>query len=83
MPTPTNLKWREARKLVDATVLEIIERRRAAVAAGTADEHEDFLKYMITSKDEKTGRGLSPEAIHDNVLTMLFAGYDTTSVTLT
>lgn len=39
---------------------------------------------MLQAKDEEgDGRGLSDEALQDNLITLLFAGYDTTSITLT
>ncbi|KAF5018622.1 hypothetical protein F66182_9414 [Fusarium sp. NRRL 66182] len=42
-------------------------------------DRDDLLNAMLNAKDPRTGEGLSPESIVDNLLTFLIAGHETTS----
>ncbi|KAF5962768.1 Fum6p, partial [Fusarium bulbicola] len=42
-------------------------------------DRDDLLNAMLSAKDPKTGQGLGPESIVDNLLTFLIAGHETTS----
>ena len=42
----------------------------------------DLLSMLIEARDPKTGKGMSRQQLHDEILTILMAGYDTTATTL-
>lgn len=74
-------------KTADATIrrllLEQIAIRREAVQQAGADDHSaDILSLMLACSDEY-GVGLSDDELHDELLTLLFAGHETTATALT
>jgi cytochrome P450 len=65
-----------ARGRLDALIYAEIERRRA-----TGERGEDILSLLLDATDEE-GEGLSRRHIRDEVMTLLFAGHDTTTSTV-
>lgn len=59
---------------------EISERRRALAEAGP--ERVDVLSLLLGCRDEN-GEGLSDAELHDELLTLLMAGHETTATALT
>ena len=71
--------WRRmtrARTRLDALIFAEVDRRRAAGHDG-----EDVLSMLVAATDED-GRQLSREHVRDEVMTLLFAGHDTTTSTV-
>jgi len=71
--------WRamtRSRARLNALIYAEIDRRRA-----TPDAREDILGLLIDARDED-GRALSNRHIRDEVMTLLFAGHDTTTSTV-
>src|SRR5262245_18759533 len=77
VPTPRNLRFRSARAALDRVVLGIIERRRHGGSGG-----DDLLAMLMEARDEGTGDGMSDRQLRDEIMTLMLAGYDSTSVTL-
>ncbi|MGW2372856.1 cytochrome P450 [Kitasatospora sp. NPDC001683] len=76
IPTPGNRRFKRAqRNLREITRLLIADYR----AAGT--DHQDLLSMLLSARDEH-GRGLSDGEIHDQVVTFLLAGMETSAATL-
>ena len=74
--------WRRllaARATLDEIVFSEIARRRRDPA--TADA-EDILGLLLAAEDETGGR-LSDQEVRDQVMTLMFAGHDTSTSTLT
>jgi cytochrome P450 len=65
-----------ARSRLDTLVLGEIARRRA-----TGERGEDLLSLLLDATDED-GNRLSDRHVRDEVMTMLFAGHDTTTSTV-
>jgi cytochrome P450 len=65
-----------ARRRLDALIFAEIDRRRA-----TGERGEDILSLLLDATDED-GEGLSNRHIRDEVMTLLFAGHDTTTSTV-
>jgi cytochrome P450 len=65
-----------ARAKLDALIHSEIGRRRATGARG-----EDLLSLLLDAEDEDGGR-LSDHHVRDEVMTLLFAGHDTTTSTV-
>jgi cytochrome P450 len=73
--TPWARMW-EARGRLDRLILGEIADRRASGARG-----EDVLSLLLDARDE-TGEALSDRHVRDEVVTLLFAGHDTTTSTV-
>eukprot|EP00047_Mylnosiga_fluctuans_P022911 m.128916 g.128916 ORF g.128916 m.128916 type:complete len:504 (+) comp9422_c0_seq4:43-1554(+) len=75
MPTSANRKHRRARQIVRDRIAEIIAHRRRLVEAGQAPQ--DILGAMLEAHS-----GDNTEATIDQLVLLMFAGFDTTSLTL-
>jgi cytochrome P450 len=73
-------RMRLARRRIDEVIYAEIELRRAASRGG--EDRTDLLGLLLSGRDEE-GRGLSDEQVRDQVMTLLFAGHDTTTSTVT
>ena len=45
-------------------------------------ETEDLLGMLMAARDEETGEGMSDQQLHDEVMTIMLAGHETTAVSL-
>ena len=77
LPTREDREFRRARRVMLRVVDEIIAAKRAQ-GTGAAD----LLSLLIEARDPDTGEGMSDAQLRDEVLTMLFAGHETTAVAL-
>jgi cytochrome P450 len=66
-----------SRRVLNKIIFEEITRRRAA----PDPERLDILSLLLTARDEQ-GNGLSDEEIHDQLITLMFAGHDTSTSTV-
>jgi cytochrome P450 len=73
--TPWNA-MRRARERIDVILFAEITRRRAAAETG-----EDLLSLLLDAEDED-GLKLSDQEVRDQMMTLLFAGHDTTTATI-
>jgi cytochrome P450 len=73
-----NAEFRQALDDMNEVVYSIIERRRRAGAGP-----DDLLALLMEALDGESGRPLTDVQIRDEVITMLLAGHETTSLTLT
>jgi cytochrome P450 len=72
--------WRKlitSRRVLDRIVADEIARRRAA----PDPDRRDVLSLLIEARDED-GTGLSDEEIRDQLMTLMFAGHDTSTSTV-
>jgi cytochrome P450 len=72
--------WRRllrSRRILDEIVYGEIARRRGRLG----DEGADILSLLMSARDED-GSGLSDTEIRDQVMTLMFAGHDTSTSTL-
>ena len=77
LPLPANRRfWRALREL-DTVVYRIIADRRK-----TGRDESDLLSMLLAARDDETGAGMTDRQLRDEVLTMLLAGHETTSLTL-
>jgi cytochrome P450 len=83
LPTwvPTLNAWRGKKAL--RGFQSVIYRVVAARIADKNRQGNDLLDRLIKATDSETGQALTPDAVADNILTFLTAGYDTTANTLT
>lgn len=78
IPTPANLRFRAARRTLDALVLQLIADRRRA-----AGEATDLLGMLMAARDETTGESMTDRQLRDEAMTIILAGHETTAVALT
>ncbi len=74
---PSTRKLARSTRLLEEAVYGIIDERRRS---GT--QKADLLGMLMEAKDEETGEGMSDRQLRDEVLTLMVAGHETTSVLL-
>jgi cytochrome P450 len=79
LPLPSSRRLRQAQQVLDTTIYRIIEERRA-----DAVDHGDLLSMLLLAQDEMGDQtGMTDRQLHDEALTLLLAGHETTAVALT
>ncbi len=78
--TPWN-RMQASRKALDTIIYEEIERRRRGVG-GPISERIDVLSMLLEARDDEDGSQLSAREVRDQVMTLLFAGHDTSTSTI-
>lgn len=76
-PTPQNRRFRQALANADRIVYGLIAERRRAKG-----DFNDLLSHLMAARDEETGEGLSDQELRDQALTIIGAGYETTTQAL-
>jgi cytochrome P450 len=74
VPTPANLRYRQAVARLDEIVYRIIRERRAS-----RRDEGDFLSMLLLAQDEDDGAVMTDEQVRDEVMTLLVAGHETTA----
>jgi cytochrome P450 len=82
VPTPRNRRLQSGLETLNKVVYGIIAERRKR-AGDPSCEAEDLLSMLLAAQDEETGEGMSDQQVRDEVMTLLLAGYETTSAALT
>ena len=82
LPRPAFIRARPALKIFRDEVGRLFEKRRARIAAG-ASVPDDLVTRLIAARDPETGAPLSDTVIHDNLVTFIGAGHETTANALT
>jgi cytochrome P450 len=77
VPTPANLRLRKALKHLDSVIYRVIDSRQT-----DATDRGDLLSMLLKAEDQDGSR-LSRRQLRDEVMTLMFAGHDTTALTLT
>ena len=84
IPTPRNLRYKRERKLLRDFLGDLVRDR---LAMPKDDRPNDVLNGILQGMDEGKNKvdssHLSEKTISDVLMALLFAGYDTTSITLT
>jgi cytochrome P450 len=76
LPTPGNLKFKRAMRVLDDAVAEIIRARRADPGA------EGLLPLLLNARDEATGAAMSDRELRDEVMTFFAGGFETSATVL-
>jgi cytochrome P450 len=74
-PIARHRRLKQAQRLLDQFVHHIIDQRRANASGDSAD----LISMLLAAQDEETGAGMSDQQLYDEVRTIFFGGYDTTS----
>jgi cytochrome P450 len=78
VPTPRNRRIQRTIHVLDQLVYRMIAERRTLQTEG-----RDLLSMLLLAQDEETGQGMNDRQAHDEVMTLLLAGHETTANTLT
>ncbi|KAJ9566246.1 hypothetical protein OSB04_002212 [Centaurea solstitialis] len=71
------------KKLVPMLIDLIREKREAIEKQKRVDPHKDLITSLLSIRDDDNSSVMSDEEIIDNIIIVMIAGYDTTSVLLT
>lgn len=77
IPLPRNRRFRAALAQLDQFVYSLIRERRHR-----NDKH-DLLAMLLDARDEETGLGMDDTQLRHEIMTLLFAGHETTANALT
>jgi cytochrome P450 len=77
IPTPYNRRVRQATRLVEARLRQMIEERRKEQAS-----RNDLLSLLLQARDDE-GQPMSDQQLIDECLTLFTAGHETTAAALT
>ena len=78
LPRPAFIKARPAQTIFREEVRRMLDRRRARIAAGQAVP-SDLVARLLEARDPETGEPLPDAVIHDNLVTFIGAGHETTA----
>ena len=78
LPRPAFIRARPAQKIFRDEVLRLFERRRGRIAAGEAVP-DDLVTRLIKARDPESGAALDDAVVHDNLVTFIGAGHETTA----
>jgi cytochrome P450 len=72
IPIPRNIEYKNAVKTLNEIIYPIIARART-------EPKDDLLGLLLAMRDEETGEGMSDRQARDEVITIFFAGHETTA----
>ncbi|KAK4380248.1 hypothetical protein RND71_002110 [Anisodus tanguticus] len=81
-PGTTFYNAKRATNTIRKELLLIVKQRREAIEQKSDSPPQDLLSHLLLFPDEN-GKFMSELEVADNILMMIFAGHDTTSVTIT
>lgn len=76
LPSAGNRLRRRTVRAVDALAYDLVRRRRAAPG-------EDLVSLLVAARDEDGGPALDDREVRDELMTMFFAGHETSAAALT
>lgn len=78
VPTAQNRRFNAAIATLDRIIYGIIAERRRRQS-----NKSDMLSMLLQARDEQTGQEMTEGQLRDEVMTIFFAGHETTALTLT
>jgi cytochrome P450 len=75
VPIPRNMEYNRALQILNDTIYPLIRESRK-------NPKDDLLGMMLEMRDADTGEGLSDQQARDEVVTIFFAGHETTAATM-
>jgi cytochrome P450 len=78
LPRPAFIRARPALRIFRDEVGRLLARRRARITAGEAVP-DDLVTRLVAARDPETGAPLTDAVIHDNLVTFIGAGHETTA----
>ena len=78
IPTAANRRINRALRDTDALMSEMVADRKRLSPSELA-ARDDLLSALVAATDEETGEGMTERQLRDELLTLFFAGHETTS----
>ncbi len=78
IPTRQNRRFKQALHTINTFVDAIIANRRA-----DPDASSDLLAMLLRVRDEESGQGMTDQQVREEMMTIFFAGHETTALALT
>jgi cytochrome P450 len=75
VPVPRNVQYNRALKILNDNIFPLISE-------GRQHPRDDLLGMMLAMRDADTGEGISDKQARDEVVTIFFAGHETTAATM-
>ena len=75
VPIPRNVEYNRAFKVLNDTIYPLISESRK-------NPKDDLLGMLLTMRDEETGEGMTDRQARDEVVTIFFAGHETTAASM-
>jgi cytochrome P450 family 26 subfamily A len=72
----------QAREKIRTIVMDLIHEKRAAMEDQITSPQQDLITTLLSLRNADFSAALSDEEIVDNVILIMIAGYDTTSILL-
>lgn len=82
LPGTRFYRAKKATAAIKKEVHKLVRERRCALEQRTAEATRDLLSHLLTTPDEN-GKLMAESVIVNNILMLLFAGHDTSSVAIT
>lgn len=76
VPVPRNVEYNQALKTLNETIYPLIADSRKTPGP-------DLLGMLLGMRDKQTGEGMSDEQARDEIVTLFFAGHETTAASMT
>ncbi len=76
VPVPRNVEYNRAFKVLNETIYPLIADARK-------NPKDDLLGMMLEMRDADTGEGMTDQQARDEVVTIFFAGHETTAASMT
>jgi len=76
VPIPRNVEYNRAFKALNDTIYPLIADARK-------NPKDDLLGMLLAMRDEETGEGMTDQQARDEVVTIFFAGHETTAASMT
>lgn len=76
IPTEQNRRFNQAIRTLDQIIYRIIAERRQH-----GDDGQDMLSILLNARDEN-GQAMTEQQLRDEVMTIFFAGHETTALTM-
>ncbi len=77
LPTPSNVRFARAKKVLDDIVHHIIDERRRS-----GEQRDDVLGMLMAATDESGTERMSDDDLRDEVMTLFLAGHETIATTM-
>lgn len=81
-PTPGNRRFQRSVDGINKFIYELIAERRRQSSQPGWTKPNDVLEILLSVKDETDGTGMSDLQIRDELMSLLFAGHDTSAAAL-
>ncbi|KAJ8763706.1 hypothetical protein K2173_003178 [Erythroxylum novogranatense] len=83
MPFTTYNRSLRANKRAQILIKELISEKKSEIEQNTGDSYQDLITSMLSKHDKQNGEAISEKEIIHNVLLVMTAGHDTSSILIT